>query len=251
MASGRKSAISTPSAASGTKSPFEVIEERKSGPRPARGAEMRTATAMRTGTAASTSRPIWLRRRPPMRPSSDHSRRAESRLDSPTRAGDDVGGAAGAGGVVTGSATDIETLPGQGHEEVLEARPADGELLDADPALHEGGDDLLRLDTARLPANPSGYVREGVDAELGHDPGCLGRLVGDAPGHGCRCAAHLRGRALGHQPALAHDSELGAHLLHLGEQVAGHEHGRAVRGERRDELAHLARALWVQSVRGL
>src|SRR5215218_2383244 len=179
MARGRKRPISTPSAASGTNSPFAVIEERKSGPRPARGAEIRTATAIRTGTAASTSRPIWLRRRPPISPSSDHSRRAESRLDRPTDGGDDVAGAPAGGGVVTDSATDIETLPGQGDEEVLEAGAADGELLDADPALHERRDDLLGFDTARRAPHASGHLLDGVDAELGHDPGCLGQLVGD------------------------------------------------------------------------
>ena len=81
MARGRKSPSSTPSAASGTNSPFEVIEDRKSGPRPSRGDEIRTATAMRTGTAARTSSPIWLRRRPAISRSSDRSRRVDSRRE--------------------------------------------------------------------------------------------------------------------------------------------------------------------------
>src|SRR6476661_136037 len=176
MASGRKSPISTPSAASGTNSPFEVIEERKSGPRPARGAEIRPATAMRAGTAARTSRPIWLRRRPPMSPSSDQSRRPESRPDQVVRAG---GGAPPAGAdVVTDSATDIETLPGQRDEQVLEARAAHRELPDADAALDERRHDLLRLDAARHTAHPSGDRRDGADPELGHDARRLDRLLG-------------------------------------------------------------------------
>src|SRR6476469_62031 len=123
MARGRKSPSSTLSAASGTNSPLEVIEDRKSGPRPSRGEEIRTATAMRTGTAARTSRPIWLRRRPPMSPSSDHSSRVDRTVDTDrARRGGAAGtvGAAGEGVGGTDSATDIETRPGQRDEEVLE-----------------------------------------------------------------------------------------------------------------------------------
>ncbi|OPZ54285.1 MAG: hypothetical protein BWY91_01674 [bacterium ADurb.BinA028] len=56
-ASGRNIAISAVNAVSATNSPLEVMLDRKSGPRPGRGAEAFTANATTTGTAANTARP--------------------------------------------------------------------------------------------------------------------------------------------------------------------------------------------------
>src|SRR6476619_1224495 len=162
MARGRKGPSSTPRAASGTNSPFEVMEDSKSGPRPSRGDEIRTATAMRTGTAASTSSPIWLRRRPAISLSSDRSRREDSRRDrgTPPPRGTPLGTSAR-----TGSAADIETLPGERDEQVLEAGTRHGELLDADAALDKGRDDRLRREAVWYPADPARHRLDVVEPE--------------------------------------------------------------------------------------
>src|SRR5436190_14842116 len=108
IANGRKMPISTPSAASGTNSPLDVTESRKSGPPRAFRDETFTEIARTIGTSARTSRPIWLRRRPPMSRTSERSSRDDtSRL---------------LGACAATSAADIEALPGQTDEEVLEAR---------------------------------------------------------------------------------------------------------------------------------
>ena len=76
--------------------------------------------------------------------------------------------------------------------------------------------------------------------------------IGRAHEHpGLARVAELVERALRHQATHAHDADVRAHLLDLGEQVARDEHGRAVVGERPDERAHLAGALRVEAVRGL
>ncbi len=64
-------------------------------------------------------------------------------------------------------------------------------------------------------------------------------------------AAELLERALRDEATRAHHADVGTHLLDLGEQVARHEHRRAVVGERADERPHLARALRVEAVRRL
>jgi len=64
-------------AANATNSPLEVIEAKKSGPRPGWGVDTLTAIAMRTGTEARTPIPAWLRRRPKISPSSERRKRVE------------------------------------------------------------------------------------------------------------------------------------------------------------------------------
>ena len=68
--------------------------------------------------------------------------------------------------VRTGSVADIEALPGEGQEQVLEAGTGHGELLDADAALDERRDDLLRRDAVRRPADPAGHRLDAAEAEL-------------------------------------------------------------------------------------
>ena len=53
---------------------------------------------------------------------------------------------------------------------------------------------------------------------------------------------------LGDEPADVHHADMGAHLLHLGEQVGGDQHRGAALGERLDQRPHLAGALRVETV---
>src|SRR5918997_121773 len=115
-ASGRKIGISRVSAAKATNRPLPVIALTKSGPSPPLGAETFTAMASTIGTTARTAIPARLRRRPKMMPSSERRKR-------PGR----VRVVAGVGRATSTSAADIEALPGQGHEDVLQARPLDSE----------------------------------------------------------------------------------------------------------------------------
>src|SRR6476659_10846919 len=109
-ASGRKRPSSRVSEASATNNPFSVIDVKKSGPSPPRpGLDTFTATAMKTGTEASTSRPAWLRRRRKISLSSDRRNRVDT-LRART---------------VSSSATDIEALPRKPHEDVLQRRRGD------------------------------------------------------------------------------------------------------------------------------
>src|SRR6476646_9046324 len=197
-ASGRKSPSSMLSEASATNSPLPVIAERKSGPRPSSpGVETLTAMASRIGTDASTAMPARLRRRPKMSRSSEPRNRNDARrcgrtTDAPPMAD---------------STTDIEALPRERDEQVLEAGCLDGE------AAHRLGDDVLRPDGAD--ERPGVTV---VDGDLGqsqpaqHAGGVLGP-VGVDPGPRLGVRPHLPDRALGHQPADVHHPDVAAHLL--------------------------------------
>src|SRR5690242_14804251 len=146
MASGRNTPISTPSAARGTNRPLLVIEDRKSGPSPAPGVDIFTAIAITIGRAASTASPAWLRRRPPMSRSSERSRRVESRRCAAGRARPPVLTVPGvvrpvvASVVLVASAADIEALPRKRDEQVLQARPVEGEPAHPDPGTDQIGD---------------------------------------------------------------------------------------------------------------
>ena len=79
-ASGRNSPSSMVREARATKSPFSVMEPKKSGPSsPGPGEETLTAIEINTGTAASTSKPAWLRRRPKISRSSERRNLVEMR----------------------------------------------------------------------------------------------------------------------------------------------------------------------------
>src|SRR4051812_25574355 len=147
MASGRKIPISTLSAARGTKSPFEVMESRKSGPPCPDPLESFTEMASTIGTAARTSSPIWLRRRPPISRISDRSSRVDTRrLWGRSPEASTAGSAR--------SATDIEALPRQADERVLEAGRRHG-----DPATRP-----VRVPQRRH--DPLGHPRPGLAAHL-------------------------------------------------------------------------------------
>src|SRR5215510_1810406 len=130
-ASGRNRPISMVSAASATNSPFSVIERKNSGASPSgRDSELFTDTEISTGTAASTSRPAWLRRRPSISRSSERRKRGETL-------------ATGRRTTAVVSATDIETLTGERDEHVLQRRPADSESDHGHPGVYTRGHDLL------------------------------------------------------------------------------------------------------------
>src|SRR6476661_797672 len=175
IASGRNIPISTPSAASGTKRPLEVIDERKSGPCPGCGVDDFTAMAMTTGTAARTSRPAWLRRRPAMMRSSERSNRVDSRR--PFGRGCAMFGAAPV--ATCASAADIEALPRERDEQVLEARRARGERAHPDSCADQRGDDGLGFDFAGYAAHLTRVRRDRLDAEAGQHHCSLLRLGGD------------------------------------------------------------------------
>src|SRR4051794_32580014 len=227
------------SADSETKSPFSVIDWKKSGASdPGCEAVDFTAKAMRIGTAASTASPAMLRRRRSIRRSSEVRKRVEGRRTA-TRGTDEVR-----------SGADIEALPGEADEDLLERGRVDDEAGDRQARVHAPGDDLLRGDVSEA---SDGAVRGGAyvaQAELPHHLGGLVGLVGVDPRLRLLLAADLHGRPLRHEPPCVHDTDVGADLLDLGEQMAGDEHARAVVGEGGDQGADLAGALGIESVGG-
>src|SRR5580765_615840 len=251
MAIGRNRVISSVSAASGTNSPLAVAWTRKSPASwPSRfGAVSLTATARTTGSAARTSMPIWLRRRPMMRPSSERSSRVETARGRV--AVDPVCRVPTSPCSTPFSATDIEALPRHRHEQVLQARRVDDEPTPADPRANEGRDDPLRLEVAGEAVDLEPHPLHVGDAESGENRCGSIELAGLEADRGHRPGANLGHRSLGDEVPVAHDTQVGADLLHLGQQVAGDEHGGAVGGERADERPDLAGPLRVQAVRRL
>src|SRR5680860_493881 len=117
--SGRNSGMETTNAVRPTNSPFWVTRSRNGGPRPGSGVsdESRTATAMSTGTAARESNIAQVRRRRNKTASSE----ANSAQPTTTLA-------RGRFAAVTCFSLDnVEPLPRQRDETVLEARPVHGE----------------------------------------------------------------------------------------------------------------------------
>src|SRR5450759_561287 len=223
-ASGRKSPISRVSAANATKSPLDVIEAKKSGPRPGRGVDTLTAIAMMTGTAARMPIPAWLRRRPKISPSSERRKRVEMRR-----------GARSPGALVASSperrvlspvtsAADIEALPGEGHEQVFQAGPFDRKTCHGHTVVHEGYDHLLCGHFAQSTCSPARFgYHLGQPERPQHSRGILG-AVGLDPGPGLAHGSHLGDRPLGEQHAHVHHADVGAHLLNLGQEMAGDQH---------------------------
>src|SRR3954452_3296845 len=222
-ASGRNSPISMVSAASATNSPFSVIERKKSGASSdGRDSELLTDTEIRTGTAARTTSPAWLRRRPSISRSSERRKRAETAA---------TGRRTTVGAGVGRSATDIETLPGQRDEHVLERRSPDPEAGDPDAGVHAGGDHLLGRDLAQQPGRGGARGVHLGQAQLAHHPSGLVGLVGLDGRLGRSAVAQLRAGALGDQPADVHHAEVGAHLVDLAEEMARDQDRGAVPGE--------------------
>src|SRR5690349_24142795 len=95
------------------------------------------ATAIRIGMQASTTSRAWLRRRRKTMPSSDRTNRSDratlGRVRRPKVARSEA------------SARDIEALPRQADEHILEAGPLDGELANSDAGRDERIDDVRGL----------------------------------------------------------------------------------------------------------
>src|SRR5579875_900018 len=150
------------------------------------------------------------------------------------------------------SASNIEALAGQGHEQVLEAGPLGGEGPDPD-----AGQDQLPAAALGAEAGAVEAGRHGVDLgpgqhlgqpEVGEDLGGQGHVVdlGVQPGRARR--PQLGQRPLGQEPPLGHHRGVGADLLDLGQQVAGEEDGGAVGGQLPDQVADLPGPLGVHPV---
>src|SRR6476619_1149280 len=119
------------SAARATKRPLSVIDRKKSGAsRPGREAWLLTAIEMNTGTAARTTRPARLRRRRNISRSSDSRNRGDT-------------GRGRASGRTVASAADIEALPGERDEDVLQGRGVHREAGHREASVHAGRHDLL------------------------------------------------------------------------------------------------------------
>src|SRR5579859_2953272 len=178
------------------------------------GAATRNAIPMTTGNTTVTASSSWLRRRPKTSRSSDRNSRPQ----------DAAGLRAAVGPRVTVSAVDIETLPGEPDEQVLQARRGDREAADADPGVYELGADAFRLG---LSQQGRGLVRAGLGVGQAKGGEHLDRAVGVGGLHhdpGRAGPAQLGQRALEHQPAGAHHPDVRADLLDLGQQVGGDEH---------------------------
>src|SRR5580704_11031916 len=171
------------------------------------GAATRSAIPMTTGNTTVTASSSWLRRRPKTSRSSDRNSRAQDAAG--------LRAAAMAGPGVTVSAVDIETLPGEPDEQVLQARRGDREAADADPGVHELGADAFRLGLAQ---QGRGLVRAGLGVGQAEGGEHLDRAVGVGGLHddpGGAGPAQLGQRALEHEPAGAHHPDVRADLLDL------------------------------------
>src|SRR6266516_1257679 len=251
-ASGSTSAIMRVMAMNARNTPLPASwlmkDDPASPPPPPRGAASRSAIPSRTGRAARTASRARLRSRRKTRRSSERSRRSQPGTAPGVLASWPPGPVRPAGGTAVASAVDIEPLPGQPDEQVLQVGPRRVQPGDADTRQHELTADAL-----------GGLVRE-LGADLAVSRPDVGQAQG---GQGLRRLAGLRGadddpaaaqapelvqRALEHQPPGPHHPHVGADLLHLGEQVGRHQDGHAVGGDLPDEAADLTGALRVQAV---
>src|SRR5690606_38811314 len=121
-----------------------------------------------------------------------------------------------------------------------------------DSLTHEGGVDALGRVAAQLGGDGAGpFTGPGPhvgQAERGEDAGGVGG-VGclDADEDGPAAAERGDG-AVGDEFAGTHDGGVRAHLLDLGQQVGGDEHGGAAGGDLPHQRPHLAGALRVEPV---
>src|SRR5690348_13936954 len=179
-ASGRNSGSSIVSAASATNRPLLVMDAKKFGPSPPLpppppppGGETFTAIAIRIGTAARTAMPAQFRRRPKISHSSERRNRGL------------IGRGLAVASATGASATDIETLPGERHERLLQIGCDDGEPAYRYALVNELRDGLLRRDRAEDPRGGLGSGLHVGHSQVTQDPGGLVGAVGvDAyPGH--------------------------------------------------------------------
>src|SRR4051794_17532273 len=124
--SGRNSGLVTRKAARAANSPFSVIPPKIDPPSRGPLPLALTATAMSTGTSARITSSATLRRRRNIIPSSERRNLAG----------------------------DIEALPGEVHELLLQARAFDAEAADTDTGPDERSDDRLRRPVPRRRGDP-------------------------------------------------------------------------------------------------
>src|SRR5918995_4454365 len=196
-ASGRNSGSSRIRAAKATNSPLPVIPTMKPGPAPCAPDSTRMAMLRTIGTTASTASPARLRRRPKMIPSSECRKRTGC-----ARTG--AGAGTGSRVVAMTSAADIEPLTGQGHEDVLQTRPLDGEAEHRDAVLDQVQHDLLHrhlTEVGRHVTRPDADVGEAQLAQ--HLCGVLGAAgIGVHPHRVHRGGAQFGHGALGDELSL-------------------------------------------------
>ena len=85
-------------------------------------------------------------------------------------------------------------------------------------------------------------------AQLTQHPGCVADSVG-VHLDGLHCArSQVVQRALRNQPALVHDTDVTADLVHLSQQMAGDEHRRTIGCEVGDQMPDFTGPLGVQPV---
>src|SRR5450756_298854 len=153
---GRNSGISSTSAASATNSPLPVIRSRKGADSPPLGGDARTAIARMTGTEIRISPPTQLRRRPKISNSSDRKNLAGTwRLacaGTPCPAG-------------ATSAADIEPLPGELDEHLLEVPGEHLEPAHRHVTVHQRRHQGLRHDAVQHPCDQVAHCSDLGEAE--------------------------------------------------------------------------------------
>ena len=87
---------------------------------------------------------------------------------------------------------------------------------------------LLRRDRAEHPGDLGRSHLHLGESQLAHHPGGVLRPVRLDPSPGYRLRAQLLQRSLRDQPAQVHHADVAADLLHLGQQMGGEHHRRAL-----------------------
>src|SRR5215831_18309803 len=156
IASGSTSAIMSVIAMNARNTPFPASwltnDDPASPPPPPRGAASRSAMPSRTGSAARTASSARLRSRRKTSRSSERSKRSQAGTAPGTLTGA-AAGPAGPGGTAVTSAVDIEPLPGQPDEKVLQVGPRGVQPGDADTRQHEFPADAFRCVVGELGAD--------------------------------------------------------------------------------------------------
>src|SRR5450631_312784 len=251
-ARGRNRPSSMLSEAKATNSPLDVIWVKKSGPRPALGVDTLTVTAIMIGTSARMASPAWLRRRPKISRSSERRKRVETCRSG--RAADDVDrqvpdpGVWALIGPAFSSAADIEALPRHGDEQVLEAGTFDREPAHRHALLHQRHHNLVRGQRAQGADSHTGFERNVAQPQSAQYSRSILGTVADDPGSHLADGSHLGDRSLCQQRTHMHHPDMGAHLLDLGQEMAGDQDRGPVVGQGADEVANLPGSLRVKSV---
>src|SRR5699024_4001897 len=236
--SGRNNGVVITSAVTEANIPFWVTLAKKGGPWPCWGgsAENHTTTASNTGMTASAASIAQVRRRRNTSAISDASRARVC------------------------SAGTVESFPGQGHEELFQARTAHLETLHPHPRVHQRRHDVLR--GRCLPVRGGDQFRTGgpgrsgrVRLRLQPEPGECRRS--QAPVRGAQPHTLLTGRAqfaqcaLGPEQTEVHHRCVCAYLLNLRQEVRGDENCCSAVGQALDQGPYLPGALRIEAVGGL